>query len=247
MTDLGKLLIVDADETFLNSTADLLRRGGYQCDCATDLKAAARMLTKGEYHLLITESRMPGNLNLEFIKNLPRIVEGIPVILVTGYPSLNSAIESIRLPVVAYMVKPIEFDQLYAQVKVAINSFRVYRSSERLRQRLKDWNRDLVSTEDALRVTKVHEFSLSLDNFLKLTLANITGALLDINHLVESIPGTKSEREICHLFNCPRLRELTDALVETTGILEKSKSAFKSKELGELRRKLEALVKGETG
>ena len=248
MSDLGRILIADDDETFLYSTAELLRREGYQCDCVPDAKAAARMLTKEEYHLLIADIKMPGNLELELIRDLPQIVEAMPVILVTGYPSLSSAVESIQLPVVSYMIKPIEFDHLQAQVRVAIDKFRMYRSAKCLRQRLEDWNRDMMSIEDLLNAnaTRGYGFSLSLDNFLHLTLRNISGALLDIRHLVESITTAKSEQELCHLFNCPRLRELTDSLVQTIGVLEKTRSTFKSKQLAELRRKLEGLVKGKT-
>ena len=44
MGDLGRILIADDEETFRNSIADLLRRGGYQCDCAPDAIVAAELL-----------------------------------------------------------------------------------------------------------------------------------------------------------------------------------------------------------
>jgi CheY-like chemotaxis protein len=101
-------LIADDEETFLLSTADLLRREGYHCDCAPDGKRAAEMLGKGEYDLLIADIKMPGNGNLELVREMPRLAEGLPVILVTGYPSLKTAMESFQLPVAAYLPKPVE-------------------------------------------------------------------------------------------------------------------------------------------
>jgi DNA-binding response OmpR family regulator len=50
---LGRILITDDEETFLNSTADLLRREGYECDCASDAETAIGMLKTSRYDLLI--------------------------------------------------------------------------------------------------------------------------------------------------------------------------------------------------
>ncbi|MCI0692942.1 response regulator [candidate division KSB1 bacterium] len=65
------------------------------------------MLGKNRYDLLIADIKMPGNDELEFIEEPPAIAEGLPVILVTGYPSLNTAIKSTRLHVAGYMMKPL--------------------------------------------------------------------------------------------------------------------------------------------
>jgi DNA-binding NtrC family response regulator len=111
------ILIADDEETFLYSTADLLRKEGYHCDCAPDGQTAAKMLRKDDYDLLIADIRMPGNGDLELIRDLPRIAEGLPVILVTGYPSMTTALESFHLPVVAYLTKPVEWQELLASVK----------------------------------------------------------------------------------------------------------------------------------
>ena len=94
MSELGRILIADDEETFLMSTADLLRNEGFECDCAPDATSAAQMLRSGDHDLLIADIKMPGNFELEFIRDLPQIAEGLPVILVTGYPTLDTAIQS---------------------------------------------------------------------------------------------------------------------------------------------------------
>lgn len=246
MTDLGRVLVADDDETFLYSTADLLRREGYQCDCAPDSATAAEMLEKEEYDLLIADIKMPGNPQLELIQDLPRLAEGMPVILATGYPSLDSAIQSIQLPVVAYLVKPIEFDQLLSQVQTSIENFQVYRATLSARQRLQDWLKELRNIEEVLKDTSRLTSSASVDAFVELTFQNIVGSLSDLRHLTKAVATDNVEvQEACHLLNCPRLTMLTDALVETIDVLEQTKGAFKSKMLGALRRKLEGIVRTE--
>ena len=127
MAKLGRILIVDVEETFLHSTADLLRKEGYECDCVLDAKTAVEILRKTRYDLLIAVIKIPGNSDLEVIKELPQIAAGLPVILVTDNPPLNSAIQSIQPLVVAYLLKPFELNDLLVQVKDAM---RIKGSSE---------------------------------------------------------------------------------------------------------------------
>ena len=245
MAELGRIVIADDEETFLYSTADLLRKQGYQCDCAPDAAAAAELLRADEYDLLIADIKMPGNVELEFIQELPHMAEGLPVILVTGYPSLGSAIQSIQLPVAAYMVKPIEFDELLTQARIAIEKFMVYRAVRNTQHRLRDWLKELTSIEEVLKVAPDFQASSApVDAFLDLTFQNIIGSMSDLKHLTQSITMHNHEsQEVCHLLHCPRLTELTDALSETVDVLEKTRHAFKSKDLGALRRKLEGIIR----
>ena len=243
MADLGRILIADDEETFRDSIADLLRRREYQCDCAPDAIVAAELLRSADYDLLIADIKMQGNFELEFIRELPQIAEGMPVILVTGYPSLRSAIESIQLPVAAYLVKPFEFEELLVQVQISVKNYQFFKAVRDHRKRLADWSEDLKGIEEAEKIIPPSESSTPIDDFLTLTFHNIAGALSDLKHLTESFSTGSSHQEACHLLNCPRLNTLNKTLMETIDILEKTKSAFKSKELGNLRRNLEDLVK----
>ncbi len=134
--------LADDEESFLYSTADILRREGYDCSCAPEARIATEMLRKNSYGLLIADIKMQGNADLEFIKALPKIAEGMPVILVTGYPSLNSAIESIQLPVVAYLVKPFELNELLERVKNVITGKGLFKT-RRLEKALQKIANDL--------------------------------------------------------------------------------------------------------
>jgi len=116
----GRILIADDEESVLLSTADLLRIEGYECACAFDAKTAVHMLRKKKYDLLIADIKMQGNSDLQLIKKLPEIVGTMPVILVTGYPSLSSAVQSMRMPVVGYLIKPFEFSELLSMTQSTI-------------------------------------------------------------------------------------------------------------------------------
>ena len=240
---LGRILIADDEETFLVSTADLLRREGYECDCTRDAETAADMLKQTRYDLLIADIKMPGNWEREFIREIRCITQGMPVILVTGSPSLDTTKQAVQLRVVAYLVKPVDFDRLLGQVKTSIKNFRLYRAVQSVERRFEGLCNDLQGIETVLNSPHRHASSLPSGAFPELTFRNIVASLSDMKHLAEGLAQNTVEQEACHLFNCPRLDTLSDALMETIDVLEETKSAFKSKKLGELRLKLGELVK----
>lgn len=241
MTESGRILIADDEPTFLHSTADLLRAQGYHCECAPDADTAADILKRNTYDLLIADIRMPGNPQLELVQDLDRVAAGMPVILVTAYPSLPSAIQSVRLPVAAYLIKPVEFEQLLIHVRAAVARSRLYRTVTNARQRLEEWQTALAGL-DTVFTTAAQPPAGTGDAFVQLTFNNIVAALTDLKQLTQAHVAQKDMAQTCHLFNCPRLTELSHAILETVTVLGKTKHAFKSKDLGNLRRRLEQLL-----
>lgn len=240
---LGKILIADDEEMFLNSTADLLRREGFICDCVADANEAILKLKSNEYDALIADIRMPGNPNLEFIKALPRLAEGLSAILVTGFPSQHTAIDSIGLPVVAYMVKPADFDALLENILKAVDRTRLFRSVSKAQKTLEAWQEGLANLDDGIKRTEGGRKSFSERNFVDLTFAGVFAALSDIKYIVCSPSKEKAGNQLCHLSKCPRVNKLVEAVEETIEVLEKTKSSFKSSELGKIRGKLEKIAK----
>ena len=242
MTELGRILVADDEGTFLESTADLLRREGYDCDCVPDATAAMERLKNNEYDLLIADIKMPGNSNLELVRDLSKIAESLSVILVTGYPSQRSAIQALQLPVVAYLVKPFDLEELLRHVNQAIEKKRLYETILSTRERLQSWQNEVANLEQVLKDTNSGTFSVSVKDFLDLNFRNIAGAMSDIKHVTETKTTKDIDLPACHLLSCPRLAELTGAMEDTIQVLEKTKRAFKSKDLGEIRKKLEELM-----
>lgn len=248
MDESSKILIVDDEETFLYSTADLLRREGFECHTALEARTAADLLATHTYDLLIADIKMPGNTGLEFVTQISTKITGLPVILVTGYPTLDSAIRSIRLPVVAYLIKPLDFEELLTEVRRAVENTRLYRSIRASRQRLQSWSQELEKiTQPAANLSPDGPALVSVNAFLALTLRNIASSLDDLQHLTETLARQNEHQFVCRLLHCPRVDILTQAIHETIDVLEKTKTSFKSKDLRNLRLKLEQLVGNGSG
>lgn len=238
MKEEGRCLIADDEETFLFSTAELLRREGYHCDTAGDSASAMELLNRSDYDLLISDIRMPGNDELEFIRELAHIGKGIPVILVTGYPTLVSAIRSIHLHVMAYLVKPVDFGELLGHVKHSMSFSKVKDMLGRTRGRLEDWQKSLEQVEETIIEPGEAPRDTSMQTFLDLSIDNTVDLLSDLRHITQSIQA--GEAEDCHQLNCPH----AEALKETLQVLERTEGSIKSDELVALRKKLKGLLEG---
>ena len=242
MSNLGRIFIADDEEVFLVSTARLLEKRGHQCQTATNATDAAEILGSEDFDLLIADIRMPGNTNLELIKDLPQISKGLPVILVTGYPSIETAITALDLPVVSYLVKPLDIDELVESAQRAIDSYRMYSNINDALQHSQFLTRDLENIEKVIGGNLRDHTSMPADMFISLNLKNILNGICNLAYIVDIHQKHNGDQEICRLFNCPRLQTLIETLVETTRVLEKTRSSFKSKEIGQLRLKLAKII-----
>ena len=116
----SKILITGDNETFLLATTDLFRREGYECYCAPDAVTVIETLKSVKFDLLISDINMPENTGFELIKKLPKIAEGLPVILITGGQFSDTQIQSLKPPVTTCLNKPIDFGELLMHVRNSI-------------------------------------------------------------------------------------------------------------------------------
>jgi two-component system response regulator HydG len=119
-TALARILIADDEPLFLRTTAALLRKEGFQCTTAPNGSAALEALSKDRFDLVLSDLNMPGNMKLELLKTGRTTWPEIPLIVVTGAPSLPTAIESVRLGITDYLLKPVKFEDLISSIRRAL-------------------------------------------------------------------------------------------------------------------------------
>lgn len=237
-SSLGRILMADDETTFLSSTADLLRREGYECETVEDGEAALDLVRAAPFDLLITDLEMPGNTDLQLVRQVAEASGGLPVIILTGYPSVRSAVACIELPVAAYLTKPVLFSELLDKVRAAVARFRSYQAMHRAEQRLTAWKDEFKTVSVGANAS-----GSPIDVFLALTLRNVMGSLTDLEQLSKALNQQPVTPNPCQLMNCPRGAQLQAAVQQTIEVLEDTRGAFKSKTLGDLRHKLELLLR----
>ena len=118
------ILLADDQPVYLAEMAELLRGAGYHCDCVADGPRVEEVLAHGEVDVLVADIRMPGNFNLELVQRVQACPRPPAVILMTGFPTLESAIHSVKLKISAYLVKPFGFNELLGEVQQALEERR---------------------------------------------------------------------------------------------------------------------------
>jgi DNA-binding response OmpR family regulator len=238
MAQIGRILLADDETTFLNATADLLRGEGYECVTVRDGESAIAAALAQPFDLLIADIEMPGNSDLQLVRQIADRSGGLPVIILTGFPSVRSAVACIDLPVVAYLTKPVAFPELLERVQRAVQRFRSFQVMRRTEDRLRSWREEFqhIAKSDSSAA------GIPVDLFLTLTLRNVMGSLTDLEQLGRALSNQSVEQHPCQLMNCPRGAQFQQAVKETIDVLEETKGSFKSKALGDLRKKLELLL-----
>ncbi|MHC5040276.1 MAG: response regulator, partial [Planctomycetota bacterium] len=106
------ILVVDDDRLILQSCKDVLRAEDYRPILASSGEEGIEKIASESFDLIITDLRMTGKDGLDVLRFAKEREPEVPVIILTGYPTLTSAIESVRLGAFDYVCKPITPDEM---------------------------------------------------------------------------------------------------------------------------------------
>ncbi len=124
-----RMLIVDDEETIRWALRELFMQEGWEVHCADDAEAGARMIDESVYDYLITDLKMAGGGGIELIRRARADNPWMGITVLTGYASLETAVEAVRLQAWDYVVKPCSAAALKARVEEFFRHETVRRSS----------------------------------------------------------------------------------------------------------------------
>ncbi|HRJ50870.1 MAG TPA: response regulator [Phycisphaerales bacterium] len=127
------VLVVDDKEMMRDSVAATLRRAGMEVRTACDGNAAIEAITARKPDAVITDQKMPGLSGIELLEQIRRIDEDLPVVVMTAFGSIETAVRAMRLGAFDYLTKPFEGDELIITAKRAIDHGRLLRDNALLR------------------------------------------------------------------------------------------------------------------
>ncbi len=116
MTGKPRILVIDDDETIRESMSTLLRREGYVVDTAETGKEAIAASTANFYNLAIIDIRLPDMEGVELLTAMKETVPKTVKIIVTGYPSIETAINAVNDGADGYLTKPFKSQELLDKV-----------------------------------------------------------------------------------------------------------------------------------
>ncbi|MGZ5584631.1 MAG: response regulator [Usitatibacter sp.] len=116
----ASILIVDDEEIVRRSFSSVLARAHCHAEAANDGTAALDAMERGDFDVVLLDLRMPGPDGLSVLKRMKERWPEREVVIVTGYPSVDSAKEAVRLGASDYLAKPLGPDELVAAANGAV-------------------------------------------------------------------------------------------------------------------------------
>lgn len=114
---IGKVLIVDDEAVVRNAIGRALRDKGISSVPAASAYEAMDKLTDQSYDVVLLDVRMPDMDGMETLRRIRALYPELSVIMITGYPSIDTAVNCIKLGALDYLVKPFRLDDLEASLK----------------------------------------------------------------------------------------------------------------------------------
>ena len=138
-----RILVVDDEPRICLLIEEILKLEGYQIDVSFSGTDALEMIKKYNYQMLITDLKMPGIDGLELIQKAKEQNPEIRTIMVSGYTTVDTAVQSLRHGVDDYITKPFNIFELKKAVKQTLHTHQVATENVQLLKDLKKANREL--------------------------------------------------------------------------------------------------------
>ncbi len=133
------ILIVDDNREIRGILEEYLREEGYLAQGAADGKEALAKYAETPFDLIITDLNMPGMTGIELVKEIAKGENTTEFIIITGYASLDSAIESVKAGAFDYLVKPFRIEELKVVIKNAKDKIVLKKANKQLFDKLKSF------------------------------------------------------------------------------------------------------------
>lgn len=117
-----KILVVDDDLEMCALLLDLLQGEGFSVTTTADSFEASKILRKEEFDVLVTDLRMKGLKGLDLLEEAKKVAPLTPVIIITAFGTIESAIQAIKMGAYDYITKPFQSDELVLTVKKALEN-----------------------------------------------------------------------------------------------------------------------------
>lgn len=113
------LLLVDDDEEFLSVLAPAMKKRGFLVTTANSAESAFELAKQDAPEYALVDLKMSGNSGLVLVRQLTGLNAGTRIVVLTGFASITTAVEAIKLGATHYLAKPVDADEIVAAFKKA--------------------------------------------------------------------------------------------------------------------------------
>ena len=167
MTATGKVLVIDDEPALRQTLTRLLRRAGCEVTAAADGPEALRRLAGAPYDLAYLDLHLPEMDGLQVLREMQRLHPNMPVVLLTAYGTLQSALQALRLGASDYLLKPVDPETLVARTRVILAEQAVQRRRREIQQQIEALQAELKRLDESLAPAPPAAVPASGERFIK--------------------------------------------------------------------------------
>ncbi len=147
----GRILIVDDEQAIRESLRGLFEDEGFMVSMAASGEEAVARMRKESVDCVLLDIWMPGIDGLETLSRLRELDAGIPVIMMSGHATIDTAVRATRQGAYDFVEKPISFDRMLILVRNAMEMRRLEQENKSLRESRKSVRGELIGDSEAMR------------------------------------------------------------------------------------------------
>src|SRR5438067_488201 len=131
---MARILVCDDQEMMRDSLASTLAREGHEVTAANDGTVALQRLSAARFDLLITDLKMPRMTGIELLGEAKKLRPEMPVIMMTAFATVQTAVEAMKLGAYDYIQKPFDGDEIKLLVDRTLEHSRLVKENAALRR-----------------------------------------------------------------------------------------------------------------
>lgn len=145
----ARILLIDDEAIALSNMSHVLQKEGYDVTACKDGESGLEAMQHTAFDLVLTDLRMPGIDGMGVLQHIRETTPDIPVIMITGHATLDSAVEAMKMGAYHYIAKPFRLDEAREIVKSALEFGRMKNENRELRQTIETLsNQTTIITQD---------------------------------------------------------------------------------------------------
>jgi DNA-binding NtrC family response regulator len=145
---MARILVIDDERAIRRGIIDILGSEGYQSDEAADGKEGLALLGKNAYDVVLCDIKMPRLDGIEFLEEAAKIKPDVPVIMISGHGSIETAVEAVKKGAYDYISKPPDLNRMLITIRNATEKSSLITDVKTLRRRT-------MKTDDMIGESKV--------------------------------------------------------------------------------------------
>ncbi len=145
---MSTILVVDDKDMLRDSVGITLQRAGFTVLAASGGQAALDIISRRKPDAVVTDLKMPGMTGLELLEHVREFDEDLPVVMMTAFGAVDSAVKAMKLGAFTYITKPFEGDELLVAVKRAIEHTKLKRDNAVLRITVADSGASRITVQE---------------------------------------------------------------------------------------------------